>query len=215
MTPTQPTKPSLIDESRSVFWPAVRAIGFGLLAVISLGALAGFIASAVDHGLRHSPAGYLVLAAIVAVLVGSIWVTIRAVKALRPGPASPRTTKARKMLYLSMGLGAIVGLVLQLGSPGGEINLEGPLPPTVALLAIVALLVGVPLVSWNWWRNIDEHEAQAYKDGALVGIYAYSAITPIWWFGWRGGFFPEPHAMIIFLVVTAVWGLGWAYRRYV
>ncbi|MFN6936226.1 MAG: hypothetical protein ACK4NZ_13880 [Tsuneonella sp.] len=214
MTPSQPSKPLPIDDDRPVFWPAVRAIGFSLLAVMALGALVGFVAAASEEGLEHSVAAYLAFFGILAVLVGSTWLAIRAVKALRAGPASPRTTKARKMLYLSMALGGVVGVVLQLGDTSSNAMIEGPLPPAIAVFAIAALLIGVPLVSWNWWRNIDEHEAQSYKDGALVGIYTYSAITPIWWFGWRGGFFPEPHAMIIFLIVTAVWGLTWAYRRY-
>src|SRR5690606_7876456 len=123
---------------------------------------------------------------IVAVLVGASVLAFRAIMTLRPGPASPRTIKARKMLYLSMALGGIIGVVLQLGDTSSDALIEGPLPPAIAVFAIAALLIVLPWVSWNWWRNIDEHEAQSYKDGALVGIYTYSAITPVWWFGWRG-----------------------------
>ena len=215
MTPYEPAGlHSDEDEGRSMLWPAVRAIVFSLVAVMSLGALFGFVASAADHGPKHSATAYLALAGIVLVLVGSSYLAFKAMRALRPGPASPRTTKARKMLYLSAVLGLVVGVALQLGEVDKEVLLEGPLSPGVAVFAIAILLIGVPIVSWIWWRNIDEHEAQAYKDGALVGIYAHSAIAVTWWLGWRGGFFPEPHAMIILLVVTAVWGLVWAWRRY-
>lgn len=214
MIPSEPTSPRLDDESPSILWPAVRAIGFSLLAVVALGALVGFLSSAAEHGWKHSATAYVALAAILVVLFGSAWLAIRALRELRPGPASPRTTKARKMLYISAAIGAVVGGVLQLGGIDHGMLLEGPLPPAIALFAMAILLVGVPVVSWIWWRNIDEHEAQAYKDGALVGMYAYAAIATIWWLGWRGGFFAEPHTMIILLVVMAVWGIVWAYRRY-
>lgn len=214
MTPSEPVDRHIEDDSRSMLWPAVRAVLFSLLAVMSLGALVGFLASMAEHGWKHSPTAYLALVGIVLVLSGSAWFAFKAMRALRPGPASPRTVKARNMLYISGALGAVVGFALQLGEVDPDMLLEGPLSPGVALFAIAILLVFVPIVSWIWWRNIDEHEAQAYKDGALVGIYAYSAITVTWWFGWRGGFFAEPHAMIIFLIVTAIWGLVWAWRRY-
>lgn len=214
MTPSEPVDRHIDDESRSMLWPALRAIVFGMLAVMSLGVLFGFLVSMAEHGWKHSATAYLALLGIILVLAGSGWLAVRALAALRPGPASPRTTRARRMIYASMILGGVVGVLLQIGAVDSSRLIEGSLSPVAAIVAIAGLLVGVTIISWIWWRNIDEHEALSYKDGALAGMYAHSAITMTWWFGWRGGFFTEPHAMIILLIVTAVWGLVWAWRRY-
>ncbi len=133
------------------------------------------------------------------------------------GPVSPRVLNARRTLGLSAVVGAVLGVVLSIATlssddPWGLFG-DAPLPPWVAALAIAVWIGVVPLLSWRWWRNIDEHEAAAYRFGAVAGMYGYAFIMPTWWMGWRGGFLPEPQAMLIFVVVIVVWGAAWLSRR--
>lgn len=201
---------------------AVRDIALVAVAapvmLFSIGVVAGAIAGAVEKGGDHSPWLAPVILAALVLAGGALWLLIRTVPRLLKTdyPLSPRTGKARSMLYLSMAIGAVLGAVISFGSLGDDPRTlwSGPIAPGIALFAIAVWIIAVPLMSWRWWRNIDEHEALAYKDGALAGIYAYSFVAPSWWMGWRGGFLPEPQEMITFLVVIAVWGLVWAFRRY-
>ena len=133
------------------------------------------------------------------------------------GPISPRVLKARRTIGLSAVVGAVLGMSLSLATlsaedPWGMFG-NAPVPPLVAALAIAVWLGVVPWLSWSWWRNIDEHEAAAYRFGALAAMYVYTFLMPTWWMGWRGGFLPEPQSMLIFAVVIAVWGAGWVSRR--
>lgn len=194
----------------------VQALIGGFLVLFALGVLAGFLAAVADHGVRHGWKVALVIAGVVsfAALGGSL--LRRSLPHFFAGKLSPRTKKARSILYASGAVGAVLGVVLQLGAFEADPAMlaEGPLPPLTAAIAIAVWLIAVPILSWIWWKNIDEHEASAYKDGALVGIYAYSAIAPTWWFGWRGGFLPEPQEMITFMLVLTAWGLTWMVRRF-
>jgi hypothetical protein len=188
----------------------------GIALIFGVGVVAGVLMAAVEGSVR-SPAKATVGAAVGAALIAASAIYLwRTLPKLLGGRVSPRTRQARSMIYLSAAIGLVLGTVMQfgmLGQPAADVW-NGPMPPAIAALSIGVWLIAVPIVSWRWWRNIDEVEALAYKDGSLIGIYAYCAIAPTWWMGWRGGFFPEPDYMITFLVVLAAWGLTWTVRRF-
>lgn len=196
---------------------AVLAVSFPAM-LFGIGVVAGASVAAVERWGDNSPWVLPIILGGLALALGSAWMLFRTLPRLlrADGPVSPRTSKARSMLYLSMAIGALLGAVISFGSFDADprVMASGPVAPPVALFAIAVWIIAVPLVSWRWWRNIDEHEALAYKDGALAGIYAYSFIAPAWWMGWRGGFLPEPQEMVTFLIIIAVWGLVWVARRY-
>ena len=208
------------DEVRDGPSPARIALlaGAGIALLFGAGVLAGVTMAFVDDVVK-SPGKAIAIAALGLVLVvGSLFVLRGVVPHMLGGGVSPRTKRARTMVYLSAAIGGVIGAVLQLGAlRGGDpaAAVTGPIPPLVAAFVIAVWLIAVPLISLRWWRNVDEHEALAYKDGALAGVYAYSAIAPTWWIGWRGGFFPEPQEIVIYLAVVTVWGLVWMMRRYV
>lgn len=207
------------DEPAIPIWrqPLLIAAAAGTGLLFSIGVVAGVLAATLERG-TIKPLGVVVLiaAAAVAILCGV------AVKRSIPAifsEVSPRVGRARKMVVWSGLLGGLLGMILVLGSlaagsepPGAFSN--APLPGWLAIVAIALLLIVVPPVTWAWHRSIDEHEAHAYRDGTLAGMYAFSALAPIWWLGWRGGLWAEPDAMIIFLAVMAVWGVVWVVRRY-
>jgi hypothetical protein len=200
------------------------AAGSGLALLFSVGMIVGVSAASLEHQ-KLKPAGLAAaLAALLAAIVAGI-VLRRVLPSLLPTPASPRVGRARRMVILSGAVGGVLGLVLALGSLGGlgggpepqdmaSALSSSPVPRWVALAAIAVWLGVVPWLTIVWHRSIDEHEAGAYRDGALAGIYAYFAIAPTWWMAWRGGLVPEPQHMVVFLVVVTIVGLVWAWRRY-
>lgn len=198
---------------------ALQVILAGVAAmalVFGIGVVAGVLGAMAEDSVR-SPAKALAGVGIgLAIVIGSAAYLWRTLPRLLGGRVAPRIRQARGMLYLSGAVGLVLGAVIQLGvlgTPDAD-PWSGPLPPAVAAFAIAVWLIAVPLLSWRWWRNIDEVEALAYKDGSLVAIYAYCAIAPSWWMGWRGGFLPAPDYMLTFVAVLTVWGVVWIARRF-
>lgn len=207
------------DESEDAapgFMPIVRVAVAGIVAVFAAGVLVGFVSGVMDHGLKRPLVGALVVAAAPAVMFFAGRTVLRGVRALNAGPVAPRTAKARVALMGAVVLGVLLSVVMIAG--GGEstdmLHANTPIPPVYAIAAIAVWAVATPLLSLYWWRNIDEHEAGAYRSSALAAMTAYAAITPSWWLAWRGGLAPEPQEMLTFLAVMTVWGAGWAWNRY-
>jgi hypothetical protein len=189
-----------------------------LLLLLSIGGVAGAIA-----GLIESPEnwGEATLAMAGAALVGAA--AALGLRRLKPWagsgePISPKTRKAHNLMLLSGALGALIGAALaistiSLDQPWALFS-NSPMAPAVVIPVIAVWLLLVPLVSWQWHRSVDEHEAEAYKFGGLAGLYLYAFLAPAWWLAWRGGLVPEPDTMLLYLLVLLVWSVGWFWRRY-
>lgn len=160
-----------------------------------------------------------IVAVALAVFAGCLWGLFR----LKPWPAddeplAPSQRRARAMLVLSGGIGGLLGIILSLGMLGDEdlglVFSNAPLAPVAAAVVLAVWLLLTPVLTWVWWRNIDEHEAQAYTYGAVAALHIYYFVTPGWWIGWRGGFLPEPQHMLVFVLASIAWLGGWAWHRY-
>ena len=90
---------------------------------------------------------------------------------------------------------------------------DQPLPPLTAALVIAVIVLILP-VSLYWQRVVDEQEADAYKTGALWGIYVYWIGAAVWWFAWRGGFAPEPNGILIYFATIFTVGAIWLWKKY-
>jgi hypothetical protein len=130
-------------------------------------------------------------------------------------PEAPRVKSARKILIAVMIFSAPLGILLGMDD-ASAIGLfsNSPISPTTALIAIAIWSIPVPLLSWLWWRRVDEHEANAYRDGALIAAHAYLLITPTWWLGTRAGWFPPQDPMIGLLLVCIVWSAVSIVKKY-
>ena len=190
-----------------------------LATAFALGGATGGAVAAAERGWTLGR-GAVVAAFAVAAVAGACWLIALLRRLAATGPQAPRIATARKMVIASAAIGGVIGLAIAVAtiSPGDAPAFnplaDAPLPPWLAAALIAVLVLVVAPVTWIWHRSIDEHEAAAYRFGALVGIYAYSALSAIWWLGARGGFLPPVDGMIVFFVTFAVWGLGWAWARF-
>jgi hypothetical protein len=184
------------DEARPPLWRhpiLVSALaGFGLL--FAAGIATGVVAGSLERGAMKPLAAAVMLGAL-ALVAGCGWLLWRTLPGLY-AETSPRVTRSRRLLTVSAAVGGALGLLLTLGAlaTGQEppdVFSNAPIAGWIALATIGVWLLVVP-----------------------AGIYAYCAIAPTWWFGWRGGFLPEPQEMVTFLIVVVVWGLVWLTRRY-
>ncbi|WP_019515841.1 hypothetical protein [Sphingomonas sp. Mn802worker] len=133
----------------------------------------------------------------------------------------PSERANHRLLLWSGALGGLIGLGTALAAlrdhaPGDAHPslLSAPLPAWVALLIVVAWGVVLPVISWRWHRVVDEHEREAYRDGALLGFYVLTIGAPVWWFLWRGGMAPPVDPVAMFIAPLSAAGIVWIWRKY-
>ncbi len=143
-----------------------------------------------------------------------------------PPMADKGTTKGpseranQRLLAISGALGGAMGLGMALAvlasAPPGEhpSMLSGPLPAWLAIVFALVWGVVLPIISWRWHRVVDEHEREAYRDGAVAGFYVFALGGPIWWFLWRGGLAPAVDAFALYLAFMTAAGVVWLWRKY-
>ena len=131
---------------------------------------------------------------------------------------APSVKKSKRILIFSMLVGAALGMymAISLAEAPGEFDFfsNSPINSTVAAVAIAVWLLIVPPLTFVWWRNVDEHEKDAYREGAMVSAHAYIFLVPSWWLGTRAGWLPDQDPMIVLVLVGIVWSAVWLYRKY-
>ncbi|PNU06138.1 hypothetical protein [Novosphingobium guangzhouense] len=201
---------------------ALRLGGGFFLAIFGAGIAAGVFSAWQEHGEWRS--GVLIGLALAALaLATGAWLML-SVRGRIAMPRSPRVRRSRIVFYVSMIVSVALGL---LAGIGGQVS-DG-MPDSHAYLApitdaspigrvfAVALLIGwvvVMAVSIYWHMTLDEIERAEYEFGAVLALYGYITITPVWWVAWRGGILPEPNQAIVFVAVCIIWCIGWGWRRW-
>jgi hypothetical protein len=217
MALTDHNRETLEDRPLS-FRKILLSMVLGLIVLIALAAASGAIVALV-HGADRPVAAAAVSLAALALAGAAGWGIAR----LRPwagsgGPVGPKTRRARTMFAVSAILGGALAALLVFGTwGGGELGglaTDQPLPQWLAAAVAAIWLIAVPVISWIWFRSVDEHEAQSYTFGGTIALHIYYIALPAWWIAWRGGFLPAPHHGILFWIVTVAWLAGWAWRRY-
>jgi hypothetical protein len=130
-------------------------------------------------------------------------------------PEAPRVKQSRMVIFTCMGVGALLGMILVLTQePGVEMFFDGPINPIIAGVVIAVWLLFVPIATLKWLRTVDEHEADAYREGAFIAGHAYLFLAPAWWMAHRAGWLPAQDPMIVFLIICTVWSAVWFAKRY-
>jgi len=207
----------------SPVWRWLRIVGLSLVAVFIIGVASGFLAAHLERGKGIDLFTIAFLAADVLLFAGCVWLIIRNVR--RPTGVEPLTKKERLNRNILIGSGAVggvmgVAMVLATWASADEVDpfaafSDSPLPTGVALVFVLVIGLLVPALSVYWHRTaVDEQEADAYKTGALWGIYVFMLGAPVWWFAWRGGFAPEPNGIVIYFATITVMGVIWIWKKY-
>ena len=132
----------------------------------------------------------------------------------------PRREKVyNRFLIGSFLFGSVTGLVLALtGSfDANETNLFATeaMSPMLAIIMSVAIGVIVPAITLYWHKHaVDEQEEAAYRFGALIAMYAFWFIAPVWWLLWRGGILPEVNGITLYFMTTFVALIVWFWKKY-
>lgn len=208
------------EPSRLLSSGARLAIG-GLGVVFCSGAAVGFAQAVIQSG-DPTPIdiGIAVLLGSLAIACG--WLAIRELlprKSAASEPLAPSARKTRNLTLLSGLAGGIIAVMLLVGQmlEGGSQELDifssEPIAGWMAMILIAVIAIPLPWLTWKWHSTVDEHEASAYRDGAVIAIYVYALLSAIWWIGWRGDLLPEPNGLAIFMVVNLVWLAVWMWRR--
>ncbi|MEL7445999.1 MAG: hypothetical protein AAGK02_09310 [Pseudomonadota bacterium] len=191
---------------------------------IVLGAIAYLIALAIlitgESALEGVFSGTTNLVILLVAAITVIVLTVLWLKEIYPSndePVAASTRKSGNILILSGALGAVLAVGLMwfgdVDDPSQSIFSNAAISPTIAFVVGAAYLIGLPLVGWFWHRTIDEHEMAANQAGALVGIYAYALIAPLWWIGERASLLPPQEPMIVFVIVMAAYTVTWMIKR--
>ena len=204
----------------SRFWRWLRVAVLGLALFFLVGVAAGFLAAHSERGGGFGLFPVAFLGGVALLFAGCVWLIARDVR--RPTGEEPLTKKERLNRNLLLGsglLGAVMGALVMLGSnqdlAQADVFSDAPLPAGVALMMVLVLGLVVPAISIYWHRSaVDEQELDAYKTGAMWGMYLYMIGAPIWWFAWRGGFAPAPDGVAIYVATITTMGAIWVWKKY-
>ena len=222
MTDLTEAKMAKLDEEtsngRRILWMMLAGLGI----IMTAGAIAGFLAGhKAEHGGDLSVTATITLIAFVAIAGGlgySIWRNASLMKR----DAEPLTRREKLNSRMLIGSGVFGGLIAAALMASGEIGGQSPnifssdpIAPAVAIS--IALLIGVlaPLSSWYWhMRVVDEQEADAYRSGAMLAVYAYWFVAPVWWLLWRGGLVPAPDGIVLYMMTIFIAVIIWFWKKY-
>ena len=116
--------------------------------------------------------------------------------------------------------GGIIGLTLALTGNMEAANepspfASGPMSPMLAVILAVAIGVVLPAITFYWHKHVvDEQEDAAYRAGALIAIYAFWFVAPVWWFLWRGGILPQPDGVALYFMTAFIALIVWFWKKY-
>ena len=194
--------------------------GFGIIML--LGAITGFLSvHMAEGGGPLNLAGYAILAALISVtlvLAFAIWRLFRQMK--RSDKKVPQREKVyNNFLIGSFLFGGVTGLILALTGSFDETEAglisNDAMSPMLAIIMSVAIGVFMPAVTFYWHKNlVDEQEEAAYRFGALIAMYAFWFIAPVWWFLWRGGMLPEIDGIALYFITIFVALIVWFWKKY-
>ncbi len=194
--------------------------GFGIIML--LGAITGFLSAHMEEG--GGPlniAGYAILAAFISVtlaLAFAIWRLFRQMK--RSDQKVPQREKVyNRFLIGSFLFGGVTGLILAMTGSFDETEAglisNDAMSPMLAIILSIALGVIVPAITFYWHKNlVDEQEEAAYRFGALIAMYAFWFIAPVWWLLWRGGMLPEIDGIALYFMTIFVALIVWFWKKY-
>jgi hypothetical protein len=203
---------------RHVLWMMLSTLGI----IATVGAIIGFLAGhKAEGGGALDTAAIIILTVLTAIIIALCFVLWRGRRAIKKGRfrITSRDKMNARITWGSGIFGGLVALALMaadiMGANDGNIFGSGPLPPLLAVTLSIAIGVILPAITFYWHKHVvDEQEEAAYRLGALIAIYAFWFIAPVWWFLWRGGMLPEPNGVALYFITIFVALIIWFWKKY-
>jgi len=132
-------------------------------------------------------------------------------------PQTPRGKRVRWLVWGVVLVGIATSLPINLAGSdqGGQLLFgNGPVPSRTALIVLLMWSVALPILAILGRRTADEHARTAHDAGMAAGFQTFYYAAPIWWMGWRGGFFSQPDVMILFVGAGIVCSAVTLWRRF-
>ena len=196
-------------------WIMLSGVGIIML----LGGITGFLSQHnAQGGGALDLAGVAVLgtiAAAILILAFVIWKLFQQGK--QSGEKVPRREKVyNRFLVGGFLLGGVTGLALALtgsfDATETSVMSNAAMSPVLAIILSIAIGVILPAITLYWHRHAEEEAA--YRFGALIAIYAFWFIAPVWWFLWRGGMLPEVNGVTLYFITMFVALIVWFWKKY-
>jgi hypothetical protein len=206
------------SNGRSTIWMMLAGLGI----VMTGGAVVGYFSEMSSEGDDpFSIPGIIAMAIFVAIIGGLGYAVWRNAKKIRAN-GEPLSRREKLNNWIVIGSSLLGGMMALILSVSGTVSAESPdifsnapILPSVALL--LAFIVGVllPLVSYYWHKKVvDEQEEAAYRTGALLAMYAFWIVAPVWWLLWRGGMLPAPDGVALYLMTSFIALIVWSWKKY-
>lgn len=198
----------------------VRIIAATIGLIFLSGVFAGFLEARADDGNpAFSIKAIIVVTAIAALGAWCLWVALGNIWAIKRGvdQMPRRERKSTKITIFALALGGVSGLGIGMAQSLAPHLLFTPDGLVQAPLAIIAVLLWGIAGPWltNWWLNqTDEHERDAYVEGANWAAHALMFGVPIWWALWKAGLAVEPAAIDCVILASFLWMAVWLRRKF-
>jgi len=200
-------------------WMMFSGIGIVMIS----GAITGYLSQRGAEG--DGPLNMLdvsilgLFAVVILVLAFAIWRLFQQTK--QSGERVPRRERLNNRIIWGCGIfGGIIGLALALTDNMGAANepslfASSPISPVLAVILAGAIGIVLPIVTFYWHKHVvDEQEDAAYRAGALIAIYAFWFIAPVWWLLWRGGILPSPNGIALYFMTAFIALIVWFWKKY-
>ncbi|MEM9312744.1 MAG: hypothetical protein AAGA34_14985 [Pseudomonadota bacterium] len=118
-------------------------------------------------------------------------------------PNTKRGNQSRSIMVAVVLVGLAIGFpIITADSEQGGALLwsNGPIPATAALAALLIWAAALPILHFAGRHYGDEHTVGVHDFSMMVAGSLFYYLAPIWWIGWRGGFFPQPDVMVLFVI---------------
>lgn len=208
------------DAGPSPLWRWLRIFALGVVTVFLVGIVAGFLMGHIERGGGFGLKPVLIVGGFSLAALACLWLLVRQARTPRgQDPLTPKERLNRNVLVASGALGVVLAFVMAIAGRGslrdGGVFTDAPLQPAAALALVLATGVLLPALSIFWHRSvIDEQEADAYKTGALYGLYTYMIGAPVWWLCWRGGFAPPLNGHVIYFVTITTVAVVFLWKKF-
>lgn len=198
----------------------IRIIAAGIGLIFLSGVFVGFLEARADDGNPPlSVKAIAVLTVIGALGALCLWIALRNSLAIKRGvdQMPRRERKSTKITIVALALGGVTGLgfgLTQSLAPHLIFTTDGVVQAPLAIIAVLLWGVAGPWLT-NWWlKQTDEHERDAYVEGASWAAHALMFGVPVWWALWKAGLAVEPSAIDCITLAILLWMGVWMRRKF-